>query len=312
MGVLVKDTTSSADRSFVKHGLSGFQGEILHYEQSPVSPAITVIIPTRDAYGKGYFPLLLEQLKRQTVWDQVELIVIKGDSRQGRAINVGAGLANGRYIITMDDDETLGDDRVIERLLEVMENNLAIAMAGGCNVIPPYAPFLVRRAMKEIPRRSTPPVEAVTDSDMAEHGLLIMRKEVFIGVGGENELIPRGLDPYLRQEFREAGYRVVVVPGANYSHFPPQSLTKLIKQFYGNGKQAAFCNKFYPQWVFETPDTHVSNFVTQRRFTYRAARFFMNVVKKASKGHLIYLTVSFAYAVGYMWGYIRYRDERQE
>jgi len=311
MGVLVKDTTSSPDRSFVKHRLSGFQGEILRYEQSPVSPSMTVIIPTRDAYGKGYFPLLLEQLKRQTVWDESELIVVKGDTRQGRAINVSVELARGKYVVTMDDDETLGDDRVIERLLEVMENNRAIGMAGGINVISPNAPFLIRRAMKEIPRRSTPPVEEITDSDMAEHGLLMMRKEVFIKVGGENELIPRGLDPYLRREFRKAGYRVVVVPGANYLHLPPNTLSKLIEQFYRNGKQAAFCNKFYPQWVFETPDNHVSDFVERRKFSYRAARYLVNMVKRAFRGHLIYLTVSVAYAVGFIRGYVCYRDETQ-
>jgi glycosyltransferase involved in cell wall biosynthesis len=311
MGVLIKDTTSSPDRSFVKHILSGFQGEILRPEHSPESPVVSVIIPTRDAYGKGYFPLLLEQLKRQTAWNESELIVVKRDTRQGRAINVGVALARGRYIITMDDDESLGDTRVIERLLEVMEKDHTIGMAGGRNVIPPNAPFLVRRAMKEIPRRSTPQVEAITDSDMAEHGLLMMRKEVFTKVGGENELIPRGLDPYLRREFRGAGYRVVVVPGANYSHSPPNNLTKLIKQFYCNGKQAAFCNRFYPQWVFETPDTHMSVFVERRTFAYRAARYLVNMVMRAFKGHLIYVTVSLAYAVGFIMGYVCYRDETQ-
>ena len=311
MGALTKDTTSSPDRGFVKHMLSGFQGEILRPEHSPESPLVSVIIPTRDAYGKGYFPLLLEQLKRQTVWDESELIVVKGDTRQGRAINVGVALARGKYIITMDDDETLGGDRVIDRLLEVMEKDHTIGMAGGCNVIPSDDPFLVRRAMKEIPRRSAPPVEVVTDSDMAEHGLLMMRKEVFTMVGGENELIPRGLDPYLRREFRRAGYRVVVVPGATYSHIPPNTLTKLIKQFYGNGKQAAFCNRFYPQWVFETPDSHMSVFVERRTFTYRAARYLVNMVIRVLRGHLIYLAVSLAYAVGFIMGYVCYRDETQ-
>jgi glycosyltransferase involved in cell wall biosynthesis len=311
MDDLIKDTAAPPERSFVKHGLSGFQGEILRPERSPESPLVTVIIPTRDAYGKGCFSPLLEQLKHQTAWEKAELVVIKGDTRQGRAINVGAAFARGKYIITMDDDETLGDTRVIERLLEVMEKDHTIGMAGGRNVIPPDAPFLVKRAMKEIPRRSTPPLEAITDSDMAEHGLLMIRKEVFTRVGGENELIPRGLDPYLRREFRGAGYRVVVVPGANYSHLPPHSLARLITQFYHNGKQAAFCNKFYPQWVFETPDDHVGDFVAQRPFSYRAARYLVNLVSRTFQGHLIYLMVSLAYAVGYMWGYVYYRHEAQ-
>jgi GT2 family glycosyltransferase len=144
---------------------------------------------------------------------------------------------------------------------------------------------------------------------MAEHGLLMMKKEVFSQVGGENELIPRGLDPYLRQEFRKAGYRVVVVPGAEYSHMPPETWSKLMIQFYRNGKQAAYCNKFYPQWVIETPENHVKNFIEKRPFLYRVARFSLNIVKKFFMGHWIYLTVSLVYAVGYIWAYATYKDK---
>jgi glycosyltransferase involved in cell wall biosynthesis len=308
MDGLIEYTGSLPDRKFVKHRLSGFQGEILRLPHSPDSPLLTVIIPTRDAYGKGCFPRLLEQLQRQTVWNQAELFVIKGDSRQGRAINIGSDLAKGKYILTLDDDEILCDDNVLEILLQVMEENDDIGMAGGQNMIPPDATSFVRRTMEQIPRRSTPPIGAVTESDMAEHGLLMMRTEVFTHVGGENELIPRGLDPYLRQEFRKAGFRVVVVPGANYSHVPPATLSKLLKQFFRNGKQAAFCNKFYPQWVIETPESHVKTFIEKRPFLYRVARFIVNIVRKTLRRHWIYLTVSFVYALGYMWGYLSCGD----
>ena len=308
---LIKYTGPIPDRKFVKHRLAGFKGEILGLAHSPDSPLLTVIIPTRDAYGKGRFPVLLEQLQRQTVWNESELIVVKGDNRQGRAINVGADLAKGQYILTLDDDEVLGSNKVLEKLLKAMEEKHDIGMAGGFNVIPPEASSFVRRTMKEIPRRSTPPVNAITDSDMAEHGLLMMKKEVFNQVGGENELIPRGLDPYLRQEFRKAGYKVVVVPGANYSHLPPETLRSLTNQFFRNGKQAAYCNKFYPQWIIETPENHVKNFIEKRPFLYRVARFALNVVKKFFIGHWIYLTVSLVYAVGYIWGYATYKNKAQ-
>lgn len=281
----------------------------MYFDHFPDSPRVTVIIPTRDAYGKGRFFALLGHLKRQTIWNEIELIVVKGDNRQGRAINMGADLARAKYILTLDDDELLGGDNVLEILLQTMENNHDVGMAGGCNVIPFDATPFVRRTMKEIPRRSTPPVSAITDSDMAEHGLLIMQKDVFIAVGGENELLPRGLDPYLRREFRNAGYRVVVVPGAEYSHLPPATWTKLLKQFYRNGKQAAFCNKFYPQWVIETPGNHVKDFVEKRHFIYRVARYAVNVVKNFFRGHWIYLSVSVAYAAGYIWGYLVLRNE---
>jgi glycosyltransferase involved in cell wall biosynthesis len=297
------------DRQFVRHRLSGFKGEILGLDHFPDSPSVTVIIPTRDAYGKGRFPVLLDHLKRQTIWNETELIIVKGDNRQGRAINMGADLARAKYILTLDDDEHLVGDNVLEILLQAMEKNHDIGMAGGRNVIPLDTTSFVRRTMEEIPRRSTPPVSTITDSDMAEHGLLIMQKDVFTVVGGENELLPRGLDPYLRREFRKAGYRVVVVPGAEYSHLPPATWTKLMKQFYGNGKQAAFCNKFYPQWVIETPENHVRDFVEKRHFFYRVVRYAVNIVKKSLRGHWIYVSSYLAYAVGYILGYLTSKNE---
>ncbi len=273
-------------------------------------PKVSIIIPTSDGYRNGLFPALLSQLSEQT-FQNFETIIIKGDPRQGRAINTGADIARGGYLLTLDDDTRLGSEDAIETLYRILEEHRSIGMAGGINVIPPNVSPFVRRVMREVPRRSTPPVNEVTDSDLAEHPLLIMRKDVFKGVGGENELIPRGLDPYLRREFRRAGCRVVVVPGVHYSHLPPNTLPRLIKQFYRNGRLAGFCNKFYPQWVFETPDTHGTEFIMQRPFSYRAARYLVNMVKRAFKGHLIYLTISLSYALGFLRGYMCYRDETQ-
>jgi glycosyltransferase involved in cell wall biosynthesis len=273
-------------------------------------PKISIVIPTSDGYRRGLFPALLKQLSEQSFQD-FETIIVKGDPRQGRAINAGADIARGHYLLTLDDDTSLASKDAIEKLFDVLEEHGSIGMAGGINVIPPGSSPFVRRVMQEVPRRFTPPVNEVTDSDLAEHPLLMMRKDVFKKVGGENELIPRGLDPYLRRAFREAGCRVVVVPGVHYSHLPPNTLSILIKQFYRNGRLAAFCNKFYPQWVFETPDTHGSDFVERRPFSYRAARYLVNVAKSVSRGHLVYLTVSLAYAIGFIKGYVCYRDVTQ-
>ena len=265
-------------------------------------PKVTVVIPTADAYRNGFFPALLEQLSDQTFQD-FEIIIIKGDSRQGRAINEGASLSRGQYLLTLDDDTNLVSKDAFEKLIKVLESDKSIGMAGGINVIPGDASPFSKRAMSQIPRRATPEVSEVTDSDLAEHPLLMMRKDAFEEIGGENELMPRGLDPYLRSRFRRAGFRVVVVPGAYYTHLPPPTFPKLLKQFYRNGKQAAFCNKFYPQWVIETPNSHVKNFVEKRPFFYRVVRYLLNIMKEIIRGHLRYLMVYIAYAFGFVWGY---------
>lgn len=192
-----------------------------------------------------------------------------------------------------------------------MQADPKIGMAGGINTIPKSSTSFVQRVMQEIPRRSTPEVTEVTESDLAEHPLLMMRKDIFLEIGGENELLPRGLDPYLRMKFRHAGYKVVVVPQAYYSHLPPPTFKKLVKQFFRNGKQAAYCNKFFPQWLIETPNTHVNDFVEKRSFLYRVLRYALNLLMNLLRGRWIYISVYMAYALGFGWGYIHFRNAAQ-
>ena len=191
------------------------------WQDSPPSGEVTlsVVIPTSDAHRGGYFRNLLVRIGRQDFRD-FEVIVVRGDPRQGRAINVGAELARGKYLLTLDDDTALPDPGTFSKLVGIMESYPDIGMAGGNNVVPGEAPALVRWAMRQIPRRSWEPVREITDSDLAEHPCVMMRTAEFKAVGGENELVPRGLDPYLRQAFREAGRRVVVVPNVIYHHLP--------------------------------------------------------------------------------------------
>ena len=180
-----------------------------------------------------------------------------------------------------------------------MEEHSDIGMAGGNNIVPEDASPFVRRAMKQIPRRSWVPVQEITDSDLAEHPCLIMRTSDFKAVGGENELIPRGLDPYLRQEFRKLGKRVVLIHGVIYHHLPPGNLRKLLRQFYRNGKQAAFVNRHYPQWVIETPDEH-GTFKAQRPFLFRVLRFPWRLLRAVFTGKFIFFCSEAAYAVGFI------------
>ena len=296
----------SVCRTFVKFlNPERSPGEYLIWFANNSQIKLSVIIPTSDCYRGGYFSKLIEQIQKQNFSD-FEIIVVRGDPRQGRAINVGASLAQGKYILTLDDDTALPNPDAFTVLVKAIENSSDIGMAGGINFIPKDATSFIRRTMNELPRRLTPPVDKVVDSDMAEHPLLIMRRDVFLKIGGENELIPRGLDPYLREEFRKAGFRVVVVPGAKYSHLPPSTLPKLIKQFFNNGKQAAFCNIFYPQWVIETPDQH-GEFVSKIPFSKRIIRYFKELLKAILGRKWILLSSKIAYAAGFIIEVIFYR-----
>lgn len=299
-------------RPFVWHpNTQNLPGLIWHERhKSSGVPVISIIIPTFDAFRDGYFPMLLDQIDAQALID-FEVIVVRGDHRQGRAINIGAALAKGEYLLTLDDDTALPDPETLSKLVAVMEKHPEIGMAGGNNVIPENASPFVKRVMKQIPRRSWKPVQKITDSDLAEHPCLIMRTKEFKEVGGENELIPRGLDPYLREEFRRLGKRVVVIPGVVYHHLPPDNLNKLLRQFYRNGRQAAYTNRNYPQWIIETPSKHGS-FKIHMPFLLRLLRFPLRLLRALIMAKPIWFLCEAAYALGFAYEFFTNKsNERQ-
>ena len=286
------------ERPFVKYPNPKVSpGEVWHFSPDNTKPEVSIIIPTLDADRGGYFPKLLGQIDSQN-FSRFEIIVVRGDPRQGRAINIGAAVAKGKYLVTLDDDTSLPDPETFDKLVAVMEVYPEIGMAGGNNVIPADASQFVRRVMREIPRRSWEPVHKITDSDLAEHPCLIMRTEEFQAVGGENELSPRGLDPYLREELRKLEKRVVVIPGVVYHHLPPSNLWELLRQFYRNGQQAAYTNRNYPKWVIETPAEHGS-FRAHIALPLRLLRFPMHLLYACISGKFIWFLSEAAYALGF-------------
>ena len=309
------ETANRKRKEFVRHRNTDFFPTIQLLEgtalQEGCPPELSITVPTLKGSRRGVFQSLLEQIKKQSL-QNYELIIVEGDPRQGRAINTGAALARADLVLTLDDDTVLGHERVFETLIRTMKSYPDIGLAGTSNLVPEDAPWLVRTLMKQVPRRSSERVHEITDSDMAEHPCLVIRKSVFFEIGGENELIPRGLDPYLRAEVRKAGYRVVVVPDTWIHHLPPNSLPVVIRQFFRNGSQAAFCKKLYPQWVIETPDQHVGEFKERIPFSKRLVRYAGRILLAVARLRLIYLLVLFVYALGYIFGFMTTRVGQQE
>jgi len=298
------------ERPFVTHCLDEDSPALVWHVPAPASGRLSVLIPTVDSDRSGYFTRLLENIATQDFSDY-ELIVIKGDPRQGRAINIGVALAKGEYLLTLDDDSSLPDAQTFSKLLAVMQTSHDIGMAGGNNTIPEWASPFVKKVMAQIPRRSWEPVTEITDSDLAEHPCLIMRADVFRQVGGENELIPRGLDPYLRQEFRKAGYRVCLVPGVIYHHLPPDTWKRLMCQFYRNGYQAACVNQHYPQWVIETPPEHGS-VIMHVPLWHRILRYPLRMLASLLAGKWIWFGCQTCYALGFLAGWLNARSRGDE
>lgn len=264
-------------------------------------PRVSILIPTADGQRHGYLDQLLVQIGEQTYQD-LEVILIQGDTRQGRGLNLGAELARGEFLLTFDDDTKLGTNDVIEHLVKAMDADPTIGMAGVENRVPEDASWLVRRLMTEVPRRSSPRVTQVTDSDMAEHPCLMMRKEVFYRIGGEHEIVPRGLDPYLRQEFRAAGTRVVVVPGGWIHHLPPPTLKAVLRQFYRNGKMSALVSRQFPDLALDNALAHGDAQIQARPRWFRALRHAGRMAGAFFSFRWVYLATTLAYGLGVLAG----------
>ena len=302
--MIYQTLTGNIVRPFVKHLRGKTEGYIeIHRPVKVTDPLLSIVIPTIDKMREGYLPALLSQVDQQTFRNFEVLLVIK-DTRQGRAINSGVALASGKYIVILDDDTRLGTNYILEKMVESMELHPEIGMAGVANLIPDDASWFIRQVMREIPRRTSPIVQEITDSDLAEHPCCIIPREVFIEVGGENELIPRGLDPYLRQAIRQAGYRVVVLPELFIHHLPPGTFRKFVRQFYRNGKMAAYVNKFYPEFVVELAYQHAAEVKQKRFLIVRIISYCVRVLKTILTIRFFYLLSLLLYLTGFVIGYL--------
>jgi len=289
--------------SFVKHITANFNPEITCIKQSSGVPEVSVIIPTIDGFREGYLPNLLEQLKSQS-FQNFETIIVKGDPRQGRAINKGVCQSQGDIMIILDDDTQIGHPDLFRQLINTIKSDPGIGMVGVPNLIPPKAHSVIRSTMAQIPRKNSPMVSKITESDLAEHPCCAIPKKVFIEVGGENELIPRGVDPYLRMVIRQAGYKIVVIPKVYIHHLPSKSVSKNCQKFFHNGKMAAYVNKYYPQFVVELPTRHNEKVQKKRSYIRRVISYQYRLMKSILTLNFMYFLSLIFYLFGFIWGFI--------
>lgn len=270
------------------------------------APEISVVIPHFSESRTDNLKGLLEELRRQTV-QEIEVILVRGVSPQGRAINMGARRAKGKILVVLDDDSRIGHDRVLENLRKALREDPSIGMAGASVVTPDHANAFQKTAAGQFPRFHMPVVDKITDSDFPCHGCAAFPMAVFEKIGMEREEILRGLDPDLRVRLRAAHYRVVLVPDTFVYHPLPDSFRKFMRVFFRNGYGSAYIQKFHPHINYDTDETvGAAKFVPKRSFLYRAARFPLRLVKSLATGQWIRFAGYSVYLVGYATGYLRF------
>jgi len=269
------------------------------------NPSVSVIIPSLDGYRDGNLNKLVEDLKQQ-LFTNMEVIVVKGISPQGRAINIGVDRTKGDILIILDDDSRIDNLDVISNLTQAIQDE-SIGMVGASILPPPDANWLQKKSSKEFPRFGMQVVNKITESDMACHGCCAFRKDVFEKVGRERENILRGLDPDLRVRLRNAGYRVVLAPDSWVYHPLPGTLFKLMKAFFRNGMGSAYCLKYQPELIYDTDEIlEAEGFKPKKTFIYRLMRFPIRLLKALIDLKVLRFIAYIIYAIGYYCGLIKY------
>ncbi len=267
-------------------------------------PLVSVVIPSWDGYRKGALPRLLKELEEQTLKDK-EVIVIKGVFPQGKSINQGAKKAKGKFLVVMDDDSSLGNRKVLENMIKVLEKDRKAGMVGASITLPPNASRFQRWLISQFPRFSVPVVKKPIPSDMACHGCCAFPMKVFWEIGGEREELIRGLDPDLRHRLREKGYRIYLAPDSPVYHPLPSDIFQLLRLFFRNGKGSAYAQKFFPHLVYETDEKiKEENFVEQRGIFFRLIRFPLRLIHALIYCEFLRFLSYLSYGVGFLWGWV--------
>lgn len=269
---------------------------------SNLLPEVSIIIPTLYKQERGLLlNRLINDLYNQTL-QNFEVIIIEGDDRQGRAINKGVSIARGEYIVTMDDDTILGNENVLKNLISSLKNNKDYGIVGAATEIPDWANYLQKKAMKQIPRRYFPTQDKDIESDMVQHPCLAMRKDLFLEIGGEDEELKRGLDPILRYKVRQKKLKIVVVKDTWIYHLLPNTLSKLLKMYFRNGRGSCYAQFYYPTKVYLCGDGFEgSDFNYKEPLKKRILKSFMRFCDSIVNLQLIYFLTQIAYFTGYIY-----------
>ncbi len=267
---------------------------------------VSVVIPHFFSARGNNLKGLLDDLREQTI-KEMEVLIVKNISPQGKAINRGVRETRGEILVIIDDDSRLGHSRVIENLVRALREDPSIGMAGASIITAKESNWFRRTAAKQFPRYEMAIAESVVDSDLPGHPCAAFPKHVFIQVEMEREDILRGLDPDLRVRIRKAGFRVVLAPQTWAYHPLPDSLPKFVRVFLRNGYGSAYLQLMHPEINYDTDEAFDSKgFRSKRSFFYRIFRYPLRLIKSLVTLQWLRLLGYSVYLIGYLGGLVRF------
>ncbi|MFC2044508.1 glycosyltransferase family 2 protein [Chloroflexota bacterium] len=245
------------------------------------------------------------------------------------ARNIGAEVAKGEILLTLDDDIEFIEGNELARLVETYKNDDTIAIVGGIELgtrdetvgksVDILHPEVGRISGRGDFNTSFKLIagHGITEVDHVRSAFMGIRREVFDQVGGFDEIYnARGLGFRYESDFclkaKKAGYKVAVNPdikiwhkgaprtrgfergmGFSYYYYANRNHVYLMNKFFWNGKLSTFLRDFL--WG-----------------TYRTPGIGWCLMRSITNRNLGFIRNAFSSAIGKVEGYRRwYLNERK-
>jgi GT2 family glycosyltransferase len=202
-------------------------------------PRVSIVIPSRA----GDVERVVASIRRQSFRDY-EVETVDTIRPLNRARNVGAQRTRADIILLLDDDITLGNERVLETMVNVLESDPATAVVGLSLQVPPDATRFQRAVARQVPRYADPLVaeDFISNPPLDRYGFTAVkggccaiRRSVFEEVGGFDAEALTGEDTDFFYRVRALGHDLVVAANCWAYHPPPATVRELVRKSFSYG-----------------------------------------------------------------------------
>lgn len=270
---------------------------------------ISIIIPCRDE--KSDISGLLDDIFRQKIYLDKEIIKIINISPASKARNTGAKKAKGQILVFIDSDIRLGNEYVLDNLIQPLLRDKSIGSVCPSILIPLDASNFQRRYAKEILHCEVPIIDKMADIGLATSACWAIPKELFFSLNGFNESMIRGEDSELAVRVNAEKYRIVLAPNTWCYHPSPDNIFELIKTQFRNGTGVAFVDVFYPKLNVDIHQRGIIGFSEKKTFGQRVKRFLLSLCEAIFKIKILLVFSKIFYTIGYLYGIFKFKILRK-